>query len=350
MGTVKDVVKCAFSRLGYRGDIHDPTVLDGGALVAGEIVRQAFRRIGLASAASAVSSAEPHTITTRKIVYDALARLGVYDEVETVDATDAARALSSLNDMMHAWRADGVLAGYSSVALTDAFPLPQRHHEAVIAMLALRITDDFAPEAATPILADEAKNGWELIRSEYHVSTGLRILDNLVLGWLSEGVDFNQTEIVQETDTIPIGRRYEQAVVAMLAKALVEAFATPGSMDARNAAFSSLFAEANRGWMSLQFSARLPLAVDTLNRILQRFEVQGLAYTYAAVTATDNAPVLARLEPSLCALLADELADEIPNEANATRLHMDAVEARGQFASAYWEVPDSCSDLPTPTS
>jgi hypothetical protein len=104
----------------------------------------------------------------KEVVERALRRIGYQsagDDLPPDDARDGAAILSS---MMAGWPRRG-LSGYTHAALTmdSDFPLTEEHHEGVIAMLALRLTDDFAPEADTPTLRKDAALGWSILCSAF---------------------------------------------------------------------------------------------------------------------------------------------------------------------------------------
>lgn len=107
--------------------------------------------------------------TARDIVTRALRRIGYLDAGNAAKSDDAASALATLNGMMHAWAGRGLTYTHTTLTINATFPLLDKHHEGVIAMLAVRLTDDFAPEALTPTLMTAAKDGWSTLCGQYFV-------------------------------------------------------------------------------------------------------------------------------------------------------------------------------------
>jgi len=106
--------------------------------------------------------------TTRSIIARALRRINYLDRGQDVRAEDAANVLEHINAMMHAWVTKGLTYTHATIASPNTtFPLADRYHDGFVAMLALRCTDDYAPEAITPLLRRDAASGWAALCGNY---------------------------------------------------------------------------------------------------------------------------------------------------------------------------------------
>ncbi len=106
--------------------------------------------------------------TARKLVSRALRRIGYLDPGEPLDADDGKVGLDALNAMMHGWATKGLTFTHTTLPNINAeVPLHERHEQGLVAMLAVELTDEFAPEALTPILVRAAANGWSGICGQY---------------------------------------------------------------------------------------------------------------------------------------------------------------------------------------
>lgn len=95
--------------------------------------------------------------TADQISLRALKRLSVVASGENPDAETMADAVAALSAMMSAWEADGV-----EVTL----PLDGRFEQAVVAMLAVRLSEDHGATAG-PVLIRDATSGWQQIQAAY---------------------------------------------------------------------------------------------------------------------------------------------------------------------------------------
>lgn len=96
--------------------------------------------------------------TATEIVTRALKRIRKTDSHSTPDATDIADGTEALTAMLASWEADG-LSG-------DTTPLDARFEQAVVAMLAVRLAEDFGATPG-PILLRDAKDGWNAIQAAF---------------------------------------------------------------------------------------------------------------------------------------------------------------------------------------
>lgn len=103
----------------------------------------------------------------RDIVTGAALRQRVADAVDELDPIDANRILQMLNDMMASWKKQGVDIGYSSaLGMSATFPLSIEHEAGVKAMLAVRLSDDYAKPISAQLQID-ATSGWNAIQADY---------------------------------------------------------------------------------------------------------------------------------------------------------------------------------------
>lgn len=113
--------------------------------------------------------------TMRDIVKGAALRQRISDTVDDLDASDAARILQALNDMMGSWKLRGVDIGWSAaLGLSATFPLSIEHEAGVKAMLAVRISDDYGKPISKQ-LNDDALAGWRAIQADYTLPDGMAV-------------------------------------------------------------------------------------------------------------------------------------------------------------------------------
>lgn len=112
--------------------------------------------------------ATPTQISTR-----ALRRLGVFDALESPSAMDVAAATEALTAMIASWEGEG-LSG-------DVLPLDSRFEQAVVAMLAERLAEEYGKEPG-PVLKRDAANGWAAIQAAYIATPEARFDAGLLTG------------------------------------------------------------------------------------------------------------------------------------------------------------------------
>ena len=120
----------------------------------------------------------------------ALKRLGIGSSGNPASAADVADATEALSAMIASWEADG-LSG-------DTLPLDPRFEQAIIAMLAVRIAEDFG-QTAGPILLRDAKSGWAGIQAAFF-SVPMQTFDPAIVGGRTNTV-------LTSTGAIPDGYR-----------------------------------------------------------------------------------------------------------------------------------------------
>jgi len=122
--------------------------------------------------------------SSAQIVTRALRRLKVIGAGEDPSADDAADGLAALNAMIAGWEADGV-------KVSGDVPLDARFEEGVVALLAVRLADDFGTSPSAGVVRD-AENGWARLQAAFnHVplaqfDTALRNMPSQRY-WLSVG-------------------------------------------------------------------------------------------------------------------------------------------------------------------
>lgn len=96
--------------------------------------------------------------TLTEIVTRAFRRLGVFDALQAPSAEDMAAGKQALEAMVNAWEAEG-LSG-------DVLPLDARFEQAVVAMLALRLAEEYG-RAPGQVLVNDARAGWQALQAAY---------------------------------------------------------------------------------------------------------------------------------------------------------------------------------------
>lgn len=97
--------------------------------------------------------------SSNDIVKRALKRLGVLAPGEDMDAADGADGNAALNAMIASWQNDGV-------DVSSDVPLPSRHEEGIVALLAVRLAPDYGKVPPAQVLSD-AEKGWDSLLAEY---------------------------------------------------------------------------------------------------------------------------------------------------------------------------------------
>jgi hypothetical protein len=110
--------------------------------------------------------------SSAQIVARALKRINVVAAGEDPSAVDAADGLAALNAMIAGWAADGI-------NISPDVPLPSKHEEGVIALLAVRLAPDYG-RMPSPLVLDAANEGLYRLEADYisaplaQFDTGLR--------------------------------------------------------------------------------------------------------------------------------------------------------------------------------
>lgn len=102
--------------------------------------------------------------TARQAISSALRRLGVYKANQTVKTSDEALALNVLNLMMAEFPARGLTYTHATLTAASNISLDDKCINGLIAMLALRLTDEFGPELVTRRLRVDANTGMSILR------------------------------------------------------------------------------------------------------------------------------------------------------------------------------------------
>ena len=104
--------------------------------------------------------------TVRNIVTRSLRRINVTDAGEEAAAHDADAGLEAYNELFFGWVSEGVDTSPSELGLNDTFPLDKRHERGIVALLAVRLADDY-DQGVSPILARDADTGWRALQADY---------------------------------------------------------------------------------------------------------------------------------------------------------------------------------------
>lgn len=124
--------------------------------------------------------------TAAEISTRALKRLAIVDSHETPGAADMAHTSEALNAMIQGWEADG-LSG-------DTLPLDPRFEQGLIAMLAVRVAEDFG-KTPGPVLLRDADEGWARIQSAFFVVPKSRFENGLLNTTPGFDYAFNTTTV-----------------------------------------------------------------------------------------------------------------------------------------------------------
>lgn len=96
--------------------------------------------------------------TSVQICTRALRRLSVIAADETPASADIDAAKEALTAMINSWETEGLTA--------DAVPLDARFEQAVVAMLAVRIAEEYG-KSPSDVLVRDANDGWNAIKAAF---------------------------------------------------------------------------------------------------------------------------------------------------------------------------------------
>ena len=108
--------------------------------------------------------------TATEISTRALRRVGAFDALESPSAVDVSNATEALTAMIASWEAEG-LSG-------DVLPIDSRFEQAVVAMLAERLCEEYGKQPG-PVLMRDAANGWNAIQAAYFAVPASKFEDAL---------------------------------------------------------------------------------------------------------------------------------------------------------------------------
>lgn len=96
--------------------------------------------------------------TVNEVIKRALRSIGVLHHNEDATDDEAADALTTLNDMLNAWRLQGIDLEHLDVALTDEMPYAGEDIAAIRYNLAMELAGEFGvpPPAVTAVRADSS--------------------------------------------------------------------------------------------------------------------------------------------------------------------------------------------------
>jgi hypothetical protein len=117
--------------------------------------------------------------SSAQIVARALKRINVVAAGEDPSAGDAADGLAALNAMIAGWAADGI-------NISPDVPLPSKHEEGVVAMLAVRLAPDYGREPS-PLVYEAATEGMYRLEADY-ISAPLAQFDSALIDMPSRGM------------------------------------------------------------------------------------------------------------------------------------------------------------------
>lgn len=104
--------------------------------------------------------------TARNIVEDALAMTNVLIAGVAPTAVQASRALRRYNNMLHAWKGQGVDVGHIDQTLDDDFALAPEHILGTKALLCVMLCGDYEVDVPAGVAAI-ASAGWSGLQAAY---------------------------------------------------------------------------------------------------------------------------------------------------------------------------------------
>lgn len=113
-------------------------------------------------------------MTAAEAVTRALWRLGVYDGGQTPHDVDLTLGLRDLNDWLQEWPTAGLesyMPPSAPLVAADAINIPITLDTALVAGLAVRLSDYFGPRRLTPNIMRDAARGQSAICAHYWADT-----------------------------------------------------------------------------------------------------------------------------------------------------------------------------------
>lgn len=96
--------------------------------------------------------------TATEISTRALRRIGAIDALQSPSAADIAASNEALNAMIASWEAEGLSGDY--------LPIDSRFEQGVVAMLAVRLSEEYGKSPGA-VLVRDADNGWNALQAAY---------------------------------------------------------------------------------------------------------------------------------------------------------------------------------------
>jgi hypothetical protein len=150
--------------------------------------------------------------SSAQIVTRALKRLNLVAPGEDPAAADAEDGLAALNAMLAGWQADGV-------NVSPDVPLPAKHEEGVVALLAVRLAPDYGKEASALVYADASK-GMDRLYADY-ISAPIATFDQAIVNTPSRSTiatasvdDWATSTAYLEFDRVEANRKIYECIVA----------------------------------------------------------------------------------------------------------------------------------------
>ena len=106
------------------------------------------------------------SVTALQVIERALTRMGVIQYGETPQDDEADRALSTLNDMLHAWQLDGIDLKFTDLSLTSVLPYPDNHTKPIVDNLVINLKREFGQDLRGDDV-DMAENGYRNLQHYY---------------------------------------------------------------------------------------------------------------------------------------------------------------------------------------
>lgn len=104
-------------------------------------------------------------MTYLDLIRRAMRSIGVLHHAENPTDSEAQDALDTLNDMLEAWRIEGVDLEYLTASLTDTVPYPNDHIAAMRYNLAAELAGEYGAEIP-PVVAVRASELFKMLRSQ----------------------------------------------------------------------------------------------------------------------------------------------------------------------------------------
>ena len=132
--------------------------------------------------------------TATEISTRALRRAGVFDVLQSPSAIDVQSATEALNAMIASWEAEG-LSG-------DVLQLDSRFEQAVVAMLAVRICEEYGKQPGA-VLVRDADNGWNSLQAAYFAVPASRFESALAYTGQNTGIQYLLGDPLHNSEWLP---------------------------------------------------------------------------------------------------------------------------------------------------
>ncbi len=150
--------------------------------------------------------------SSAQIVTRAMRRLRLLDENEDPSAAQSSLGITALNAMIAGWQGDGI-------NVSADVPLPSEHEEGVVAMLAMRLADEYGAVPGQIVIRD-ADRGMARLQAAYlsaplaKFDTALKTVPSVAISYVNAIDDWVAATAYVAFDRVAANRRQYECIIA----------------------------------------------------------------------------------------------------------------------------------------